>query len=142
MSKKLSKIELSIYLAILLIFVLFPRPILESSNPDAIREFMRTHANLFYKILYADTHLVALGNYLMLTPLPIFFKLSFPHISYKSISLIGISLSGSIELIQNFIPGRVPDFVDFASNSLSVVIGIGLWMVTSKIRQLFSSKQA
>ena len=59
---------LTLYLLVLSLFVLFPRPILESGDPSQIAEYLRTHANFFYKILYADTHLVALGNFFMLAP--------------------------------------------------------------------------
>ena len=52
-----------IYLFLLSLFVLFPRPILESGDSSQISEFLQTHANFFYKILYADTRLVAIGNF-------------------------------------------------------------------------------
>jgi glycopeptide antibiotics resistance protein len=100
--------------------------VLESGDPSQISEFLQTHANFFYKILYADTRIVALGNFLMLTPFPIAIWFINSKISLKKIFLLGTSLSATFEIVQMAIPGRVSDFVDFLSNSLSVLIGIAI----------------
>ena len=113
-----------IYLASVSLFVLFPRPVLETGDPSQIAQYLQTHANFFYKILYADTRLVALGNFLMLAPLPIILNAIYPSISLKKIFLCGASLSALFELTQLLIPGRVSDLMDFVSNSLSVLLGI------------------
>ncbi len=117
---------LILYVLVLSTFVLFPRPVLESGDPSQISEFLQTHANFFYKILYADTRVVALGNFLMLTPFPIIYSIIFPKTSLRKIFLLGTSLSATFEIIQMAIPGRVSDFVDFLSNSLSVLIGLAI----------------
>jgi glycopeptide antibiotics resistance protein len=117
---------LILYVLVLSTFVLFPRPVLESGDPSQISEFLQTHANFFYKILYADTRVVALGNFLMLTPFPIIYSFIFPKTSLRKIFLLGTSLSATFEIIQMAIPGRVSDFVDFLSNSLSVLIGLAI----------------
>ena len=117
---------LILYVLVLSTFVLFPRPVLESGDPSQISEFLQTHANFFYKILYADTRVVALGNFLMLTPFPIIYSSIFPKTSLRKIFLLGTSLSATFEIIQMAIPGRVSDFVDFLSNSLSVLIGLAI----------------
>ena len=119
-------IALVIYLIALLTFTFFPRPILESGNPSAIAEYLQTHANFFYKILYADTHLVAIGNLVMLTPFVYLVKLVFPQVKLIKLFLIGVFISLAIELSQIFIPGRVSDPVDFLANSASVLLGIFL----------------
>ena len=124
--RDLFAIALVIYLIALLIFTFFPRPILESSNPSAIAEYLQTHANFFYKILYADTHLVAIGNLFMLTPFVYLAKLVFPQVKLIKLFLLGVFLSLTIELSQLFIPGRVSDPVDFLANSASVLLGIFL----------------
>jgi glycopeptide antibiotics resistance protein len=121
--RDIAGITLLLYLAALLLFVLFPRPILETGDPSQIAEYLRTHANFFYKILYADTHLVALGNYLMLTPFPIIVHAFSSRISLQAIFFMGIALSALFELVQLVIPGRVSDPVDFFSNVVSVGIG-------------------
>jgi glycopeptide antibiotics resistance protein len=121
---------LTLYLLVLSLFVLFPRPILESGDPSQIAEYLRTHANFFYKILYADTHLVALGNFFML------FTALFERVSLYKVFLVGIALSASFELVQLAIPGRVSDWIDFLSNSLSLLIGIAI------VRFLRSRKSA
>ena len=121
--RKYAGITLLLYLAFLLLFVLFPRPILETGDPFQIAVYLRNHANFFYKILYADTHLVAIGNYLMLTPFPIIVHLFVSEISLSTIFFTGSALSAFIELIQLVIPGRVSDPVDFFSNVVSVGIG-------------------
>ena len=124
--RDLFAIALVIYLIALLTFTFFPRPILESGNPSAIAEYLQTHANFFYKILYADTHLVALGNLFMLTPFVYLGKLVFPQVKLIKLFLFGVFISLTIELSQVFIPGRVSDPVDFLANSASVLLGIFL----------------
>ena len=124
--RDLFAIALVIYLIALLTFTFFPRPILESGNPSAIAEYLQTHANFFYKILYADTHLVAIGNLFMLTPFVYLAKLVFPKVKLIILFLSGVFLSLTIELSQLFIPGRVSDPVDFLANSASVLLGIFL----------------
>ena len=124
--RDLFAIALVIYLIALLTFTFFPRPILESGNPSAIAEYLQTHANFFYKILYADTHLVAIGNLFMLTPFVYLAKLVFPQVKLITLFLSGVFISLTIELSQIFIPGRVSDPVDFLANSASVLLGIFL----------------
>jgi len=115
---------LALYLFSLASLVFFPRPILESGNPSAIAEFIKTHSNFFYKILYADSQKVSIANFFMLTPFVLLTRLAFPMTKLSHIALIGVALSASIEILQNFIPGRVPDIHDFVSNSVSILIGI------------------
>lgn len=117
---------LALYLIALLTFTFFPRPVLETGDPSAIAEYLRTHANFFYKILYADARVVAIGNFFMLTPLVVISHLVFPRIKLRFIFVAGVLLSELIELSQQLIPGRVSDFVDLASNSVSVLVGIFL----------------
>ena len=117
---------LILYVALLSFFVFFPRPILESGDPTAVSMFLQTHANYFYKILYADTRLVAIGNVLMLTPFPIILYFVSPKTSLVKVFLLGTLISAVFEIVQLAIPGRVSDFVDFLSNSLSVLIGIAI----------------
>ncbi len=124
--REVAGIACAIYLASLSILVLFPRPVLETGDPSQIAEFLRTHANFFYKILYADTRLVALGNFLMLTPLPILLNAMNPAILHMRIFVLGTAFSAFIELAQLIIPGRVSDPADFLSNCLSVLIGVGI----------------
>jgi glycopeptide antibiotics resistance protein len=124
--RDLFAIALVIYLLAVLTFTFFPRPILESGNPSAIAEYLQTHANFFYKILYADTHLVAIGNLFMLTPFVYLAKLVFPQVKLIKLFLFGVLISLAIELSQIFIPGRVSDPVDFLANSASVLLGIFL----------------
>ena len=124
--REIAGIACAIYLASLSLFVLFPRPVLETGDPSQIAQYLQTHANFFYKILYADTHLVALGNFFMLLPLPIILNAINSKISLMKIFLYGASLSALFELTQMLIPGRVSDFVDFLSNSLSVLLGIAI----------------
>ena len=119
-------IALAFYLLAVLTFTFFPRPILETGNPSAIAEYLQTHASFFYKILYADSHLVAIGNLFMLTPFVYLAKLVFPQVKLIKLFLYGVVLSLVIEFSQLFIPGRVSDPVDFLANSISVLLGISL----------------
>ena len=124
--RDLFAIALVIYLLAVLTFTFFPRPILETGNPSAIAEYLQTHANFFYKILYADSHLVAIGNLFMLTPFVYLAKLVFPKVKSLQLFLYGVVLSLVIEFSQLFIRGRVSDPVDFLANSVSVLLGIFL----------------
>jgi VanZ family protein len=117
---------LVIYLLAVLTFTFFPRPILETGNSSAIAEYLQSHSNFFYKILYADTHQVAIGNLFMLTPFVYLAKLVFPQVKLIKLFLFGVFISLAIELSQIFIPGRVSDPVDFLANSASVLLGIFL----------------
>lgn len=117
---------LVLYLIALFTFTFFPRPVLETGDPSAIAEYLRTHANYFYKVLYADTKIVALGNFFMLTPLVVIANRVFPDAKLRALFIIGVLLSALIELSQRLIPGRVSDPVDLASNAISVLLGIFL----------------
>ena len=124
--KDLFAITLTIYLIALFTFTFFPRPILETGNPSAIAEYLQTHANFFYKILYADTHLVVIGNLFMLTPFVYLTKMVFSQVKLIRLFFGGVFISLVIEFSQLFIPGRVSDPIDFLANSLSVFFGIFL----------------
>ena len=123
---RLAASAFALYLIALFLFTFFPRPILETGDPAQIQEFLRAHANFFYKILYADANQVATGNYFMLTPFIVMAHLVFPKVNLAKLFFAGIALSGLIEIAQIFIPGRVSDPVDFASNSASLLIGIAI----------------
>jgi len=111
-------------MATLITFVFFPRPVLVNGSPSDIAEYLKIHASIFYKILYADARLVAIANFFMLTPLVIVTKYVVPTLRKRKIFFLGISLSLAIELTQIVIPGRVPDFADLISNTVSVIIGL------------------
>ena len=112
------------YLVLLFLFVFFPRPILETGDESAIAEFLQSHANVFYKILYADTHLVAYANFFMLTPFILLAHALTPATKKRVLALLGTSVSLLIELVQRFIPGRVSDIRDLYSNVISVFLGL------------------
>ena len=118
---------LGVYLIALFLFVFFPRPVLESNSTISISEYLQSHANLFYKILYANDRAVAIANFFMLTPFALITNVAFPKLKLVNIFLLGSLISAVIELVQIAIPGRVSDFRDFLSNALSV--GIGLFVV-------------
>ena len=124
--RDLFAIVLVIYLLAVLTFTFFPRPILETGNSSAIAEYLQSHSNFFYKILYADTHQVAIGNLFMLTPFVYLAKLVFPQVKLIKLFLFGVFISLAIELSQIFIPGRVSDPNDFFANSAGILLGIFL----------------
>ena len=110
-------------------FTLFPRPLLETSNPGELEEFLRNHSNVFYKILYADTSLVFVGNCLLFFPFAVFVSWVFPSWSMLKRILSAVMISGFIEISQFFIPGRVSDIVDFVSNALGAAVGILVYKI-------------
>jgi glycopeptide antibiotics resistance protein len=120
-------LSLAVYFLTLLVFTLFPRPLLESGNPSEIEEFLRTHANIFYKILYADTSLVYIGNYFLLFPFALLISWVFSTWTFVTRFFCSVLISGFIEITQIWIPGRVSDPVDFLSNVLGAAIGLLLY---------------
>jgi glycopeptide antibiotics resistance protein len=101
---------------LLLLFTLFPRPILESSDANALLEFLRDNQGIFFKILYADSDSVYVGNYFMFMPLAFLISLIKSNWSRVQRVLVIICFSGTIEIAQLFIPGRTSDLIDFLSN--------------------------
>lgn len=130
------KIFLILYLSSLTLFVFFPRPILESGDPAAIAEFIKSHTGFFYRILYADTQSVATANFFMLSPFVFLAVLVFPEVKLIQITMVGIGISAFIEVFQSIIPGRVPDLIDLLANSISVLIGAFFVAIVKKVSQL------
>ena len=116
---------LALYLVALAVFVFFPRAVLVTGSPTAVANYLETHANLFYRILYANDRTVAIANFFMLTPLPIIVHFFKPEFKKRYIFGLGVLISCVIEISQLFIPGRVSDFRDVFSNACSVLVGIG-----------------
>ncbi|NDA39413.1 MAG: VanZ family protein [Actinobacteria bacterium] len=107
---------LTLYIFLLLLFTLFPRPILESSDANALLEFLSENQGIFFKILYADSGSVYVGNYLMFMPLALLLSSVKSELSKFKRFLVLVYLSGSIEITQLVIPGRTSDLIDFFSN--------------------------
>ena len=120
-SRKIYFAILISYLGALLLFTLYPRPLLENPDPSLLENFLKTHSSFFYKILYADSNLVYWGNFFLLTPLPLLAILVNPKIKLIKLTTIGIFISLFIEVTQIGIPGRVPDLIDFLANSAGLI---------------------
>lgn len=112
------------YICLALLFTLFPRPILLSTDPAEIELFFQTHTGLFYQVLYADSEKVAIGNYLLLTIPALLVKIRFAKSNPALLLALFFMFSLLIELLQQVIPGRVSDPIDLISNTLSAVIGL------------------
>ena len=112
------------YICLALLFTLFPRPILLSTDPAEIELFFQTHTGLFYQVLYAESEKVAIGNYLLLTIPALLVKIRFAKSNPTLLLALFFILSLLIELLQQVIPGRVSDPMDLFSNTLSAVIGL------------------
>ena len=112
------------YICLALLFTLFPRPILLSTDPAEIELFFQTHTGLFYQVLYAESEKVAIGNYLLLTIPALLVKIRFAKSNSVLILALFFLLSLLIELIQKVIPCRVSDPIDLFSNTISAVIGL------------------
>jgi len=124
-----------IYLSIVLLFVLFPRPILESADPSALQIFLMNHSGIFYKILYADSSTISISNFFLFTPAAAFMKLVFPKIKSSYIFIGFLLLSFVIETLQLLIPGRVSDWRDLLANGVSGGIGLILAMLIGVIKR-------
>ena len=124
-----------IYLSIVLLFVLFPRPILESSDPSALQIFLINHSGFFYKIIYADSSTISISNFFLFTPAAAFMKLVFPKIKSSYIFIGFLLLSLVIETLQLLIPGRVSDWRDLLANGVSGGIGLILAMLIGVIKR-------
>jgi glycopeptide antibiotics resistance protein len=123
-------VVLTLYTLLLLLFTLFPRPVLESSDASALLEFLRENQGVFFKILYADSDSVYVGNYLMFMPLALLLSSVKPGWSKLKRLLVLIFLSGSIEIAQLIIPGRTSDLIDFFSNVFGgflVILVLDFW---------------
>jgi glycopeptide antibiotics resistance protein len=81
-------------------------------------EFLRDNQGIFFKILYADSESVYVGNYFMFMPLAFLISLIKSNWSRVQRVLVIVCLSGTIEITQLIIPGRTSDVVDFLSNVL------------------------
>lgn len=46
--------------------------------------------------------------------------------------LYGLFLAIVTEFLQKFIPGRMPDIVDFSTNMMGIIIGTSLWELVRK----------
>jgi hypothetical protein len=128
-------IVFALYLLALALFTFFPRPVLETGDPSAVAAFLQSHANFFYKVLYADTTSVAIGNYFMLTPFIVMAHLIFTKASLGRVFLLGVAVSAAIEISQFYIPGRVSDLVDFQSNFLSLLLGVAIIKTLERIER-------
>lgn len=129
-SKFFGLVVLTLYIFLLLLFTLFPRPVLESSDANALLEFLRENKGVFFKILYADSDSVYVGNYLMFMPLALLLSSVKPGWSKFKRLLVLVSLSGSIEIAQLIIPGRTSDLIDFFSNVFGgflVILVLDFW---------------
>jgi glycopeptide antibiotics resistance protein len=124
-----------IYLSIVLLFVLFPRPILESADPSALQIFLMNHSGIFYKILYADSSTISISNFFLFTPAAAFMKLVFPKIKSSYIFIGFLLLSLVIETLQLLIPGRVSDWRDLLANGVSGGIGLILAILLGVIKR-------
>jgi len=134
----LSKVLLTsavIYLAIVLLFVLFPRPILESADPSALQNFLMNHSGIFYKILYADSSTIQVSNFFLFTPAAALMKLVYPTLKSSYIFIGFLLLSLAIEAVQLLIPGRVSDWRDLLANGVSGGIGLILAMLIVVIKR-------
>ena len=123
----LSKVLLTsavLNLAIVLLFVLFPRPILESADPSALQIFLMNHSGIFYKILYADSSTIQVSNFFLFTPAAALLKLVFPKIKSSYVFAGFLLCSLVIEILQLLIPGRVSDWRDLLANVVSGGIGL------------------
>jgi len=129
------------YICLALLFTLFPRPILLSTDPAEIELFFQTHTGLFYQVLYADSKKVAIGNFLLLTIPALLVKIRFAKSNSVLILALFFLLSLLIELIQQVIPGRVSDPIDLFSNTISGVIGLLLAHLFLHIWSLMRGKK-
>ena len=129
------------YICLALLFTLFPRPILLSTDPAEIELFFQTHTGLFYQVLYADSKKVAIGNFLLLTIPALLVKIRFAKSNSVLILALFFLLSLLIELIQQVIPGRVSDPIDLFSNTISGVIGLLLAHLSLHIWSLMRVKK-
>ena len=134
----LSKVLLTsavIYLAIVLLFVLFPRPILDSTDPSALQPFLTAHTGTFHEILYADSSTIQVSNFFLFTPAAALLKLVFPKIKSFYVFAGFLLCSLVIEILQLLIPGRVSDWRDLLANGVSGGIGLILAKLISVNRR-------
>ena len=121
---------LGIYSIALTIGAFTPRPDLQT--PGAVPQMNATPnllSSLGHSILYLDGPLAWAGNFIMLMPLVVLLRQSFPALRIRSIFSICFITTVFIELIQIFIPSRVSDIRDVVVNCLGVSIAIWIMKI-------------
>jgi len=71
------------------------------------------------------------ANVLMFVPIGLFLLLLFGRRLWWLAVIMGVLLSAAIEFTQLFLPGRVSDVRDLASNSLGALIGVLVALVVT-----------
>lgn len=131
--RKLWQFGVFSYLSIYLLAMLLPREL-------PFNQISTLHTNVFKKLfsqmLYYGGPLEPVANFLLL--MPVFAILI--HYLHKSRAVsafyICVALSGTVELVQKLIPGRVSSLKDFLLNSAGAVIAFLVFKVKSKAKEI------
>ncbi len=66
------------------------------------------------------------GNVMLLVPTALLIAVNWPHLRRTRIALAMLLLTCTIETVQHWIPGRVPDWRDVATNALGAWVALAL----------------
>lgn len=121
------------YLALVGWLTLGPQP-LDQSGRGLLHRFIRflSGDNKLDWITYALVEFTA--NVVLFVPVGVLFVLLVGWRRWWLAALLGIALTASIEFAQLFLPGRVSDPRDLASNSIGAGIGVALVLVVIALR--------
>ncbi len=106
---KRAKLWLLVYLMVLSLIVLTPNA---------------GEAGLVFGIVSLTKTLERILNTFLLMPLPVLLLNSFPKVKRTYVIVLGPALTCSIETIQLFVPGRVTDLWDVATNSIGYFLAL------------------
>jgi glycopeptide antibiotics resistance protein len=126
-----------VYLGIVGWLTLGPQPLDDEANGLLFRllDFLERHPRTAW-VSYNGLEFTA--NIAMFVPVGLFFLLLLGRSSWFSAVLAGVGLTFAIETAQLFLPERVSDPRDLASNSIGALIGViaALIVTTPKARRL------
>lgn len=120
----------AVYLGVVAWITLGPQPVglVRTAGVFRLLALLRRHAATEW-ITYPTVEFAA--NALMFLPIGLFLLLLFGRRLWWFAVIMGVLLSGAIEFAQLYIPGRVSDVRDLASNGLGALLGVLLALVVT-----------
>ena len=111
-------LALSFASVLLLVALLLPRPQYAALHTEGFL------VKLLREIIFVSGPLEVAGNFLVFIPIFLSLIYTLPQLSIEKLVFLCVSLSGVVEIIQNWIPGRVSSTRDFICNLTGILIAV------------------